>query len=448
MAKRAARSCRLLSTTPAKSHPARRLARIAHMSIDIHWDTLVGGPDGQASAEAVRSFIHDRFQQVTLPRFIRSVKVHSFDFGSVAPEIEIKDVCDPLPDFYEEDEDEDDDAPDNDTTDAPVTGALGGDATKASRERKQRPRDERPQDEPRWNHARPPPMDPRLTGLRTGLALGEQLGNSLSREPTPGIPGGTSNMSYFHLPLGAGLSGTTTPFAAVAGAQFQNGWHDYNHADRPHTPRDHSASISSNTPSTADLDSRPQSQHERGSGSDANEYPKQRRDSDGDEPSPTPRLQEASPEDLQVVAHVRYSGDVKMVLTAEILLDYPMPSFVGIPLKLTVTGLTFDGVAILAYIKRRAHFCFLSPEDAEALIGAEPKQDSPADDPATTNQNLRRAAPGGLLEEIKVESEIGQKEQGKQVLKNVGKVEKFILEQVRRIFEDEFVYPSFWTFLV
>jgi distribution and morphology protein 12 len=55
---------------------------------------------------------------------------------------------------------------------------------------------------------------------------------------------------------------------------------------------------------------------------------------------------------------------------------------------------------------------------------------------------------GGLLHEIKVESEIGQRENGKQVLKNVGKVEKFVLEQVRRIFEDEFVYPSFWTFLV
>lgn len=429
------------------------------MSIDINWETLTGGPDGAASAEAVRSFIHERFQQITLPRFIRSVKVHSFDFGNVAPGIEIKDICDPLPDFYEEEEEEDDDddddegPPDDDTTDAATGAAVAGnDAARTSHARKQqRFKDEKPQEQHRWNQARPGPIDPRLSGLRSGLALGEQLGNSLSREPTPGIPGGTSNMSYFHLPLGAGLSGTTTPFAAVAGAQFQNGWHDYNHADRPHTPRDHSASISSNTPSTADLDSRPQSQHqhERGSGSDANEYANQRRDSDRSSPSPTPRLREASPEDLQVVAHVRYSGDIKMVLTAEILLDYPMPSFVGIPLKLTVTGLTFDGVAILAYIKKRAHFCFLSPEDAEALIGAEPREGSTTDDHSSpTNQKARRTAPGGLLEEIKVESEIGQKEQGKQVLKNVGKVEKFILDQVRRIFEDEFVYPSFWTFLV
>ncbi|KAF2139929.1 uncharacterized protein K452DRAFT_299904 [Aplosporella prunicola CBS 121167] len=403
------------------------------MSIDIHWDTLTGGADGAASAETVRAFIHDRFQQVTLPRFIRSVHVHSFDFGSVAPDVEIKDICDPLSDFYEEDDDD--------------TASDAVPHERASRER--RPREPKTNESP-WSPPRPAPhLDSRLTtGLRTGLALGEQLGNSLSRAATPGIPGGTSNMSYFHLPLGAGLSGTTTPFAAVAGAQFQNGWHDYSHhTEPPHTPRNHSAaSISSNTPpSTADLDSRPQSQHQQDPATDAENYKSQRHDSNSSSASPspaaTPRMREASPEDIQVVSRVRYCGDIRMVLTAEILLDYPMPSFVGIPLKLTVTGLTFDGVAILAYIKKRAHFCFLAPEDAEALVGRDAEEANLAD-----MQPRRKTA--GLLEEIRIESEIGQKEHGKQVLKNVGKVEKFILEQVRRIFEDEFVYPSFWTFLV
>ena len=84
------------------------------MSVDIHWDTLTEGPDGARLADTVRAFIHDKFQQVTLPRFIRSVRVHSFDFGSIPPEIELKDICDPLPDFYEDDEDDDDDNSGND----------------------------------------------------------------------------------------------------------------------------------------------------------------------------------------------------------------------------------------------------------------------------------------------------------------------------------------------
>ena len=156
----------------------------------------------------------------------------------------------------------------------------------------------------------------------------------------------------------------------------------------------------------------------------------------------TPSIQ---PSDMQVVARVQYSGDIRMTLTAEILLDYPMPSFVGIPLKLSITGMSFDGVAILAYIRKRMHFCFLDPEDAQTLVG---------DHVTRTDQNFSKGKEGistslsGLLKEIHIESEIGRQEGGKQVLKNVGKVEKFVLEQIRRIFEDEFVFPSFWTFLV
>ena len=118
-----------------------------------------------------------------------------------------------------------------------------------------------------------------------------------------------------------------------------------------------------------------------------------------------------------------------------------MPSFVGIPLKLQITGLSFDGVALLAYLmqrdsgKRRVCFCFLG--------GDEGKEDG-----GERKRGKGGMGMGGLLREIRVESEIGRQEDGKVVLKNVGKVEKFVLEQVRRIFEDEFVWPSFWTFLV
>ena len=134
-----------------------------------------------------------------------------------------------------------------------------------------------------------------------------------------------------------------------------------------------------------------------------------------------------------------------MVLTAEILLDYPMPSFVGIPLKLSITGITFDGVAILAYIKKRMHFCFLDPEDAETLVGDHVTKEQTG---SVTGKDKASLAADGLIKEIHIESEIGRQESGKQVLKNVGKVEKFALEQIRRIFEEEFVFPSFWTFLV
>jgi hypothetical protein len=127
-------------------------------------------------------------------------------------------------------------------------------------------------------------------------------------------------------------------------------------------------------------------------------------------------------------------------MTASILLDYPMPSFVGIPLKLNVTGLSFDGVGVVAYLyeRKRMHFCFLADEDAEMAMESSQTLEHEGKDKG------KEPGKGGLLREVQIESENG----GKTVLKNVGKVERFVLEQVRRIFEEELVFPSYWSFLI
>jgi distribution and morphology protein 12 len=415
------------------------------MSIDLNWETLTTGPDGIALAEKIRDFVHEKFQTVTLPRFIKGVRVHAFEFGSIAPEVEIKDICDPLPDFYEETEDdygEDEDEESGADSWNPKTAQQ-----ESLRERRRMERVER-SNGPSQVTRLPPYIDMRLPGMRSMQNPGD-IGSPFLGVSTPGIPGGTSNLNYFHSQLATGLSGTQTPLAAVAGAHLPHGWPDYSNLpsskERGHR---HTASGSSlSPPPTADSSKHP-ALRERESVStlatSATTTRPQTRDGSLEETveeepvSPPRRFREPRVEDLQTVFRVRYSGDVKLSLTAEILLDYPMPSFVGIPVKLNITGLSFDGVAVLAYIRKRAHFCFLSPEDAYAAIGAE----------GTEESHSSGMKMGGLLHEIKVESEIGQRENGKQVLKNVGKVEKFVLEQVRRIFEDEFVYPSFWTFLV
>lgn len=389
------------------------------MSVDIDWQTLTEGPDGIALAESIRAFVHERFQHIPLPRLIRSVKCHGFEFGTIAPQIVLKDICDPLPDFYEQDESDcgrEDDA------------------------------EQEPRTEKGTEHVHKPSKDAHNDGhLRWPSSIDSTAGAtkaSLTMGATPGILGGHSSLGYFHLPLSAGLSGTATPLAAVAGAQFQSGAHG---AFNQHH---HSESFSSiSPPPSATPPSRPASR-------DTSGYFSQRHASavSDDNGTVTPpnggAEQERSAEDLQVVFRVTYNGNIRLSMTAEVFLDYPMPSFVGIPLKLNITGLTFDGVGIVAYIKKRAHLCFLAPDDAEALVGGEGALDSPDDSPDGPDGARGPSRVGALLESIKIESEMGENDSGKQVLKNVGKIEKFVLEQVQRIFEDEFVYPSFWTFLV
>ena len=412
------------------------------MSIEINWDTLAGGPDGEALAETIRDFVHDKFQTATLPRFLRSINVLSFAFGSTGPQIDIKDICDPLADFYEEQEgDAGDDQPEDKAWE-PERHLPDAQSTRARRRTDRAARTTNG-----TTHGAPTPSH-------------LDIGSPVLGASTPGIPGGTSNLNYFHPSLAAGLSGTQTPLAAVAGAHLPNGWPDYTSASRQSRAADaaparqHVASVGSQTPPLSTIESArlPSSLAVTGSPQlDASPHTTQRLSNtlrDEESTTPPPRFREPRVEDFQVVLRVRYSGDIKLCITTEILLDYPMPSFVGIPVRLNITGLSFDGVAVVAYIRKRAHFCFLSPEDAYALLGPEEIGHANAQGDNLRGQNPSRTKIGGLLQEIKVESEIGKGENGKQVLKNVGKVEKFVLEQVRKIFEEELVYPSYFTFLV
>lgn len=482
------------------------------MSIDIDWDSLTSGPAGDALAESIRAFIHARFQTVPLPRFIRSVHVHSFDLGSVAPEIEILDVSDPLPEFYDDDDDDDSEDDDDDSDDGGhPSDDDSGKATASASEATPFSGPARPSTPPVQTSSRvsqqsidtpdsisrmPPPPPPSSRPFHRAnardshphghahplLAQAAAFSSLYSRASTPGIPGGTAHLGYFHLPLSAGLSAigasTPTPLAAAAAgapagfadlhnlyAQAQRGASWINAPPSPPPPDDAAAA-----PASSDAADRA-------------------------------RVGRAT--DVQVAARLRYAGDVRLSLTAEILLDYPMPSFVALPLRLAVVRVAFDGVALVAHMegegddegeaetdgqagaaaieagtrqdkkgkkrqRRRVHFCFVAPEDAAALLdGRERKGDAPNGEggrPPSEREAAAAAASdrdkdrdgggkvGGLFEEIKVESEIGATAGGpmggRQALKNVGKVEKFVLAQVRHVFEGEFVFPNYWTFLV
>jgi distribution and morphology protein 12 len=381
------------------------------MSIDINWEALTSGPDGAALADTIRDFVHDRFQSLPLPKLIRSINVHKFEFGQTAPEIVLKDICDPLPDFYESDEDEAD-------SDADPTKDMS----------------------PRTEQAQPTTKTSRTNqsnSQASGRPLPFEAQGAFSSLPPPGLMRATSNLGYFQH-LSAGLSGSQTPLAAVAGAHYQTG-----PPTASGTHHHHAESFSSISPPPSDT---PTSLHEHSYHGPSSEAIAD--DLDGASEANRPQRPDSSPEDVQIVFHVTYSGDIRLSLTADVFLDYPMPSFVGIPLKLRITGITFNGVGIVAYIKKRAHLCFLSPDDAEALVGGETLESLDSPDEQRDGKSRASKKVGALLEDIKIESEMGETDTGKQVLKNVGKIEKFILEQVQRIFEDEFVYPSFWTFLV
>ncbi|RGP80324.1 1-phosphatidylinositol-3-phosphate 5-kinase [Fusarium longipes] len=443
-------NCWHLFNNPQYPHYYGRasLGKEDSMSIELNWETLTSGPDGDALAERIREFVHDKFQTVPLPKFIRSVTVHGFDFGTIPPQLELKDITDPLPDFYEEDLDDDEEDSEEEPSPPPPPPE---------------PARMRPGQAPWGASTR------RGGGLRSDVLRNEMMGHDLGSPflgtSTPGILGG-SGLGYFQSHLG---TGTHTPLAAVASAHHTNwlsvpGTPAREWGTPSHTRNPSQSSLTSVDNFKASLDPL-QSLREKGSVStlaptsvEASRPPTRDThlggsaivddDEEEGEGEAGRRPREPRVEDVQAVFRIRYNGDIRLNLTAEILLDYPMPSFVGIPLKLNITGLTFDGVGVLAHIRKRVHFCFLGPDDALAAVGPDDTEEDSKGVAGASKNEHHKPRFGGLLQEIRVESEIGERVGGKQSLKNVGKVERFVLEQVRRIFESEFVYPSFWTFLV
>lgn len=418
------------------------------MSIELNWETLTSGPDGERYAARIRDFVHTKFQTIPFPKFIKSVHVHSFTFGSIPPDIEIKEICDPYPEFYEEDED--DYAEESDSEGGEYDQAY---LLKLERERRRRERrNDGSGSAPSTPSIQPPPPYS-LDGSRAGGIAAFRGAFS------PGIPdtfpgrvgvtgvstplfnraGSSSNLHYFHSALSSGFNhGSNTPTLSA----FTSPPHSTTHREDPPPRSATSTGSFPSPPSTADSDHLPSNLNKLSASDPPSPgSPQTHLSEDLDSTAPRrssasilPRLREPRDEDTQIISRVRYSGDVRLELTAELLLEYPITAFAALPVRLVVTGCKFDGLACLAYIRRRAHFCFLD-EDPEVERGVDEERGGT---PRT----------GSLLKEIKVESEIGEKGKGKQVLKNVGKVERFVLEQVRRIFEEEFVFPSSWTFLV
>ncbi|KAK7019490.1 mitochondrial distribution and morphology protein 12 [Favolaschia claudopus] len=178
------------------------------------------------------------------------------------------------------------------------------------------------------------------------------------------------------------------------------------------------------------------------------------------DPTPTP----STAPNLQLHFYINWPSDLRITLTTSLLINYPSPMFMSLPIKLSVTGLVFTGEVAVAYEgpRKRLHLCILDDQDpyGPAAGNARPKRNSLdsslADlDPDTLDTPMGSSYPRSskplpvgqrLLPSIYIESEIGQTD--KHVLKNVLRVEGFIQDVIRKTVEEELVFPNFHTLLM
>jgi distribution and morphology protein 12 len=127
---------------------------------------------------------------------------------------------------------------------------------------------------------------------------------------------------------------------------------------------------------------------------------------------------------------------MSLTLNTSLQVNYPSALFMALPLKLVVTGLTLAADLVFAYSgqKHRLHITIVD--------GGE--------DPPTPGAHGHGLAPSGpqavgqrILPNLHIESEIGSADA--HVLRNVGKVERFIVDVVRKTLVEELVFPNFQT---
>jgi len=404
------------------------------MSLDINWSLLslpsqspISPSSANSSSTTEADFLassliaslNQTLIKTPRPSFIGPIHITSLDFGTTPPDIEIRDIRDVWRIFDEADQDEDEDEGEVEGVEKEIedyeiidgrevelweyeddyphpgprnTGNQGGDM-----ERDDDVRSQKSVMSPRGG------MSVASVGLGRGLSM-DLHGGLLS----PRLGGGS-------------VIGLRTP--SMLSYSIPNGLNQY-HQDQYRKqpfPQKHLNPKHSNT-NTHTYQPEPTSP----TPSQAPSTP------------PLPATSTSIPS-LQLHLRLSHTSDIHITLTTSLSINYPSPSFMSLPLKISITGITLyapDLILAFSGERNRVHICIVDEEQAtHGGIGM---------GNGGRGVGVENLGIGGrLLPDLKIESEIGHSDA--HVLRNVGKVERFIADAVRKTLVEELVFPNFQT---
>ncbi|OAX41547.1 hypothetical protein K503DRAFT_767562 [Rhizopogon vinicolor AM-OR11-026] len=402
------------------------------MSIELEWQKL-----NPSLATTLVDILNRQLTTTQRPSFIGPVEISSLDFGTVPPDVELVDLRDIYRDFLEDSESGSESEAEHENV--KVTEGAGEDEDGFEWVSRKAARRGLAEDGPAYHHLPP--------HIRYGRSPSVDLFTSTpALHPAPRLgdvwSGGSMHMSMpslgdFRPMTGMGVGvGMGTPSISMQS----------HHSSFPLSPERRSVSDSASAP--ASVMPRASVTSDPSSPSPPNPPPSHPPHSDPDlTPTPSPN----SP-DLQLHLYLNWHSNLRLTLTTSLLINYPSPSFMSLPIKLSVTGLVFTGEVAVAYegSRGRVHLCVLDDLDPYGPACRRPRSQTstPPDMDEESGKRDGKPLPVGqrLLPTILIESEIGQAD--KHVLKNVTRVERFIQDVIRKTVEEELVFPNFHTMIV
>lgn len=430
------------------------------MSVEINWDRLTED-NGDQLSETIRQFLDQRFKEMILPSYLKSISVTSFDLGKVAPDIVIQRITDPFPEFYSEDDD---------SNIPPVPGTPSDTLSTISsppayENSNSNTNNNGGSNISNFNNTSNSNIN---NSNNNNSNINMNINNISSNNNTPDSPSlldkklekqqpniypsstlySSSNLQYLSSNLQPNIiQGIRSPIYSPVNMQsiFSPS------LSRANSPKTNNSDSSSNNsdfqPNKNDISSISTPYVTSGNSSINNNINNNSIDGGSninvnnihnDIGSRTNLNRSASAiddtvvtgseNDIQLYLHIMYKGDIKVGIETTLLLNYPSPKFVSLPLKLMMSGLEINSIAALAYIDRRIHFSFICDADSNG-------------DPVTLSGKDRVE----IIKDIKIESEIGDREGNGPVLRNVGKIERFLLDRLRHIARDELAWPGWIT---
>lgn len=402
------------------------------------------------------------------PSYLGPIQLNSFDFGTDEPDVEVVGLRDVYNDFLDAEEDEDDH---EDEQHQAEHGGGGGDSwhdEQSSREGGGGWADEEGASSSRHTstHTRdiasPPPSFtmgplPPFHG-RPGFDFGSPFHNGSPYTSRVGLG------STRHSPVPTPYVSRNPSFASLPPLQGGPSWTPSSGSHHHHLGDDRAGGESSRRPS--------QQQRLQPNRSSFSKPP-----DDGSS---------SGPPSLQLHLHVHHDSNIRISLSTTLLINHPSPSFMSLPLTLTITRLELDFHLVVAF-----------QSSASTTPPAQQPQPPPtaANSPSSSFTNPPRLAPRrssskgnrvhlSILDELdpygppvplnpdspspvgaglsadgkplpigqriipKMEIESGIGQEGEHVLRNVQKVERFVLDLLRKTIVDELVFPNFQTLVV
>ncbi len=369
------------------------------MSFDIDWSKF-----DVEIADKLKDYLNDHIQTLETPEFLGSLRVDKLDFGTIAPQVEIVDIRDPEPEFLVES------APSENSYDPPTSADS---RSSASRHR----------------------LDDRM--IDTDVRLAGKFQQPI--HTTAGISRAAVD-DTFHTAQRSRKSvaksevSTVYPWdsASMVGAQRERVSYS---TSPPRSTRD--PLIMQAAPKTRNSTDTPMHHINRNLASNpphvnlparASIHTEEHVHFNTLEQSQSSSLQSmVESTQVQVEMKMKYDGNMFMKIKTELIVNQPTPRFMVLPVTLTLTKFYFQAHVVVAMVGHTVNFCFKKlAEQGEA-----------------NTISSRTSTLGPLLQNLQIDTEIG--DEGKQVLRNVKKIERFIVEQVHNMAEKLLTFPSFYS---